>query len=184
MPMSLKAWEHLKLDLWAESLRGGDSVALKAWGTSMLPCVWPGDILTIRNLACEEAIPGDIVLVLQNSRVFIHRLVEKLPGLNGYSWITKGDAIPQNDPAVMELFGRVVEIRRGARTFVPSRQISRMQSATAWMLCRSDRLRNLALHIHESRTQMGSVSAGRLVRRLFGTLYSALAIRLSRTVQG
>jgi signal peptidase I len=184
MPIPLNAREHLKLDLWTESLRGGDSVALKAWGTSMIPAVWPGDILTIRNTAPEEAIPGDIVLVLQNSRIFIHRLVEKQLRPNGYSWITKGDAIPHNDPPVMDLLGRVVEIRRGGRAFVPSRRISWMQYATAWMLCRSDQLRNLALHIHEVRTQIGSTSVKRLVRRLSGTVYSALRIRLSRAVQG
>ena len=35
-----------KLDLAAEILRRCGTVQLKAWGTSMLPSVWPGDLLT------------------------------------------------------------------------------------------------------------------------------------------
>ena len=58
--------------------------------------------------------------------------------------------MPHNDPpaAASELLGRVTSIRRGNRSFVPSRRVSVFQSALAWMLCRWGRFRSLTLHIH------------------------------------
>jgi hypothetical protein len=147
--------EHLKLDLVVETLQTRGTVNLKAWGTSMLPSVWPGDLLTIQNIAWEDVIPGDIVLLLRGHRFFIHRLVEKRLNQSAPSWITKGDAVRHNDPPSTELptdlLGRVAAIRRGERSFVPGRRISLVHSAMAWMFCRSDRFRNLALRIHAAR---------------------------------
>lgn len=182
--MSLKAREHLKLDLAVEGLRSCGSIAVKAWGTSMIPSVWPGDLLTIRNVACEEVVPGDIVLVLRNDRFFIHRLIERRLSLNGQSWITKGDAMRHDDPPGMELLGRITGIRRGDRAFEPRRRISQTQSAMAWMLCRSDRVRNLALRIHAVRVQAGPARVVHSVRSVFGKIHSALGICLPPTIQG
>ena len=73
MPSMLDVREDTKLGLAAELLRGGGTVHLKAWGTSMLPSVWPGDLLTIQSAADDEVVPGDIVLVLRDNRFFVHR---------------------------------------------------------------------------------------------------------------
>jgi hypothetical protein len=146
--------QGLKLDLVAGALRSRGAVHLKAWGMSMLPAIWPGDTLTIQGAAYEEIVPGDIVLVLRDNRIFIHRLVEKLsekkqgcalPGL-----ITKGDSVPHCDPAATasDLLGRVIGISRANRSFVPRQQISRAHSSLAWVLCRSARFRSLALRVH------------------------------------
>jgi signal peptidase len=158
MPSPLKAREDPKLGLAAEVLRGHGTVHLKAWGTSMLPAVWPGDLLTIQRVAHDEVVPGDIVLVLRDNRFFIHRLVERRPGQDCDSLITRGDAMPDNDPpaAAAELLGRVVGIRRGHRSFVPSRHISVLNFAIARMLCRWGRVRSLALNIHAARLQAGT----------------------------
>jgi SOS-response transcriptional repressor LexA len=153
MPHTREAREDSKLGLAAEMLRSHGVVRIKAWGTSMLPSVWPGDLLTLRCTAREEVVPGDIVLALRENRFSIHRLIEKqeVSGL----LITKGDAVPQNDPpvAASELLGRVVGIRRGHRSFVPSRRISPLHSALARVLCRWDRARSLALRLHAMRMQ-------------------------------
>ena len=157
MPTTSATREHLKLNLVIETLQIWGAVNLKAWGTSMLPSLWPGDLLTIQNTAWETVVPGDIVLLLRDHRVFIHRLIEKRLDQNVPSWITKGDAMPLNDPPATEFptkfLGRVAAIRRGHRSFVPDRQISLAHSAAAWIFCRSDRFRNLALRIHAARTQ-------------------------------
>jgi hypothetical protein len=153
-----QAHEDPKLGLAAEMLRGQGTVELRAWGTSMLPSVWPGDLLTIQSVAHDKAVPGEIVLVLRDNRFFVHRLVEKRRGENCLSWITRGDAMPHNDPpaAAFELLGRVAGIRRGHRKFVPSRRVSLLHFALAWVLCRWGRVRNLALNIHEARVQAGT----------------------------
>ena len=124
----------------------------------MLPSVWPGDLLTIQSVAHDEVIPGDIVLVLLDGRFFIHRLLERRQNPDCISLITRGDAMPQNDPpaGASELLGRVAGIRRGHRSFVPSRRISLLHSALGWMLCRWDRFRNLALRIHMTRLEAGA----------------------------
>jgi signal peptidase I len=153
-----EAREDPRLVLAAEMLRRRGTVHLKAWGTSMLPAVWPGDLLTIQGVGHDEAAPGDIVLVLRDGRFIVHRLVEVQRGENCCSWITRGDAMPGNDPPApaFELLGRVAGICRGNRSFVPSRRISRLNFAMAWMLCRWGRVRSLALNIHAARLQAGA----------------------------
>ena len=146
-----------KLGLATEMLRRHGTVRLKAWGASMLPSVWPGDLLTIQSAAQDEVVPGDIVLVMTDSRFFVHRLVARRQDGDCLSWITRGDAMPQNDPpaAASELLGRVVGISRASRSFVPSRRNPPLHSVLAKMLCRWDRLRILALRIHAARQVVG-----------------------------
>jgi tetratricopeptide (TPR) repeat protein len=52
-----------KLELAATLLRAGGSIRIKALGTSMLPTIWPGDILHIEGKACGELAIGDVVVV-------------------------------------------------------------------------------------------------------------------------
>lgn len=183
MPSTLETREDPKLGLAAEMLRRRGTIHLKAWGTSMLPSVWPGDLLTIQNAAYDELIPGDIVLVLRDNRFFVHRLVEKRLGPDSLSWITRGDAMPHNDPpaAVADLLGRVASIRRANRSFVPSRRVLPLHSALAWMLCRSDRFRNLTLRMHAASLQAGPTRAGQLFRGVFGAVRGISGISASRT---
>jgi peptidase S24-like protein len=147
--MPMEDLENPKLGLAAEMLRCHGAVQLKAWGTSMLPSLWPGDLLTIQSAEYGEVVSGDIVLVMRDNRFFVHRLVERRRVQDSFSWITRGDAMPHNDPPVVasELLGRVAGVRRGNRSFVPSRKTSRLHSTLAWMLCR-DCFRSLMLRIH------------------------------------
>jgi len=149
----------------------------------MLPSVWPGDLLTIQSVAYDEVAPGDIVLVLRDNRFFVHRLVQKRRGQDCLSWITRGDAMPHCDPPVgtSELLGRVVGIRRANSSFVPSRRVTQLHSALAWMLCCWDRFRNLTLRIHAVRLRAGSTRAGQFFRNVFGAVRGILDISPSRT---
>jgi hypothetical protein len=172
MPSALEAREDPKLALAAEMLRCHGTVRLKAWGTSMLPSLWPGDLLTIQSAGYDEVVPGDIVLVLRNKRFFIHRLVERRRVQDCLSWITRGDAMPHNDPpaAASELLGRVSGIRRAHRSFVPSRRVSQFHSALAWTLCRWERFRNLTLSIHAARLRAGQTRPGQFVRGVWAAV--------------
>ena len=161
--------EDCKLDLAAEALRCCGTVRLKVWGTSMLPSLWPGDLLTLQTATQNDVIPGDIVLVLRDKRCFIHRLVAKQPGEDRVVFITCGDAMPDHDPPVAgaELLGRVIGVRRGNRSFVPSQRVSRFGSALAWLLCRSHLLRGLVLRFHAAHLA-GLKHWGRLGSNSFG----------------
>jgi hypothetical protein len=164
MPLTPDPHIDGKLDLVAETLRSNGTIQLKAWGASMLPSLWPGDLLTIQAAKRHEFAAGDIALILRDNRFFIHRLFAMRKTENRFEWITRGDAMPQSDPpvALSELLGRVIRIRRGNRNLVPSPRVSIFDSLLAWMLCRSDQVRNLALHIHSMRRELGG--AGQAVR--------------------
>jgi hypothetical protein len=161
IPSVLGTHEEAKLGLATEILRSGGAIRLKAWGTSMLPSLWPGDLLTIQGRGYDEAVPGEIVLVLRDNRLFVHRLVEKR-NQNPPSCITRGDAMLHNDPPAVAsgLLGCVVGIHRANRSFVPNRRVSQLQSGLGWTLCRWDRFRNLTLLMHAVRLRVFGVRAG------------------------
>jgi hypothetical protein len=143
---------------------------MRAWGTSMLPSVWPGDVLTIVGATSTEIAPGDIVLVLGRDCIFVHRLLGRHKDASLQAWITKGDAMPRNDPPASDsaLLGRVVSIRRGVRDLTPHRQVSRLQSLIALLACRSGRFRSTLLRLQGGRSK--SLSGGQNVAPPFRTM--------------
>jgi signal peptidase len=181
MPYTPEVREDPKLGLAAEMLRGHGTVCLELRGTSMLPSLWPGDLLTIQSAAHCEAVSGDIVLVMRDNRFFVHRLIERQQDQDRILWITRGDSVPQNDPPVSanELLGLVVGIRRGRHNLVPGRQVSLLQSVLAWMLCRWDHFRGLTLRIHAARLQAGQMP-GQFFRGVFGAVRRVPDVSLSR----
>jgi len=142
------ALNHPQLDLAAALLRAGSTISLRALGSSMLPAIWPGDLLTITSVSVGAARPGEIVLSVRNGRFCIHRLVQ-IGSASGADWITSGDALPGPDPAVpaAAILGRVVSITRGRRVLAPPR-LSAFGRLFAWILSRSDLLCKLVLRIH------------------------------------
>jgi signal peptidase I len=169
MQYTLEDHEDSKLGLAVEMLCLHGTVRLELKGTSMLPSLWPGDLLTIEYVAHDEIAPGDMVLVLRESRFFVHRLIEKQQSQERILWITRGDAVPQNDPPITasELLGRVAGVRRGKSSFVPARRLSPFQSALAQMLCRWHHFRGLALRIHAARLQAGPARSRQFLRGVF-----------------
>lgn len=154
--------EDVKLNLAVEALRCCGEVRLKARGMSMLPSLWPGDLLTVQAVSQHEVVPGDIVLVMRERRCFIHRLVGIQASGNGVHIITSGDAMPHCDPVTStQLLGRVTRVQRANRSFVPSSRISLADSAAAWILRRSSRCRNLAVRFHAARLRGLGLSAYR-----------------------
>jgi len=175
--------ENPKLGLAAEMLRCHGAVQLKTWGASMLPSLWPGDLLTIQSAAYDEVVSGDIVLVMRDNRFFVHRLVERRRVQDCLLWITKGDAMPHNDPPVgaSGLLGRVAGVRRGKRSLAPRRRVSRLHSMLAGMLCHWDQFRNLTLRIHAARLQAGPTAVRQSFRSVFGAVRGITGTTPSRT---
>ena len=50
-------------------------VRLRVHGESMLPALWPGDVVEIASCSPEDVRPGEIVLALRDGRLFLHRFV-------------------------------------------------------------------------------------------------------------
>ena len=105
-----------------EVVRSLGDVRLRTLGTSMVPAMLPGDLVSVRRAGLDEISAGEVVLFLQNGRLFVHRVV----GRNVVSaagnteepcLITRGDRVRHDDPPVSskELLGRVVSIERNNR---------------------------------------------------------------------
>jgi signal peptidase len=107
-------------ELIADALRAGHEARIRVTGTSMLPAIWPGDVLLVRPLGDTHFAKGNIVLFLRDGRLFAHRVVDR----SGDRLITRGDAVPDCDPPVSasELLGVVAGIVRhdGSMRVVPS----------------------------------------------------------------
>jgi signal peptidase I len=183
MPYTQENCGDTKLGLAAEMLRGRGTVRVKAWGTSMLPSLWPGDLLTIQSVSNEKVVPGEIVLVMRDNRFCIHRLIKKEQIQDCVFLITKGDAVPQNDPrvAASELLGRVTDIRRGNRSFVPNCEVSLMQASMTWMLRHCDHFRSAALRVHAVRIRASSTRTGKFLCGIVPAFRVIRSISVSRT---
>ncbi len=92
-------------------------VHLRVRGSSMLPWVRPDDVAVIRHAGIDEMRCGDVVLFKRESRLFVHRLVERHDALGEAQFMAKGDAHPEPDGMVdgEQVLGRVVRIYRGNR---------------------------------------------------------------------
>jgi len=131
------ARETLGCELAAEVLRSSGRLRLRASGASMLPAVWPGDILSVRSHDAVEVLPGDIVLFGREGKLVAHRVVERSLCQDRIQWVTRGDCVEGNDAPVSsrELLGRVTAIERGSRRLTPHQ--SAASRLASWILCRS-----------------------------------------------
>jgi len=75
MPDLAPAADALKCDLAAEVLRSSGQLRLRVSGASMLPALWPGDILTVHRHDPTQLRPGDLVLAARNGGLAVHHLL-------------------------------------------------------------------------------------------------------------
>jgi len=105
------------IEVIASALAGQGRISLRVRGSSMLPWVRPGDIAVIRRTDAAHVRCGDVVLILRDKRLFVHRLVKKHHSLGVTKFLAKGDAHPGDDGMIdgQEILGRVMKIYRGNR---------------------------------------------------------------------
>lgn len=135
-----------KLELCSAALRSGETIRIRAFGASMLPTIWPGDVLVIASASAEEVVCGEIVVAKREQGLVIHRLIAKTEA----HCVLRGDAMAQNDaPArTADVLGKIVEVRRGRRVIMPQQNIRPLQWALAFLLCHSWVCRTIALRAH------------------------------------
>ena len=148
------ARETLKSKLAVEVVRRFGEVRLRVTGASMLPSVWPGDILTVRRVSFSELRPGQIILCSRGAQLVAHRII----GHRQQHLVTRGDSLPQNDPLVGEdqVLGQVVSILRNGRRIDPS--FTQGQRMAAWVLRRSDFAARVLLRLRNSTDGPGGSS--------------------------
>jgi signal peptidase len=132
-------------------------VRLRVTGASMVPAIWPGDILTVRRVDPEELRPGQIVLYRRQANLIAHRVTRVVAD----HVVTRGDTLPVADaPASMDdVVGRVVSLERNGRRVCPQETL--WPAAVSLILRRSDFCLRVALRL------------GRLLRR---PAYAAISL--------
>lgn len=143
--------DELKRDLFVEVLRSFGQARLMVTGTSVLPAVWPGDILTVHHRDMEDILPGQIVLCARDGGFSAHRVVRMIQNRDCAFVITRGDRLVRTDPPVSagELLGRVTVIERGNRSIVPRGPF--WGQIASWILCRSELCTRLLLRLRSLR---------------------------------
>ena len=106
------------LELVAELLARGRSVAVRARGGSMRPALCDGDVITLGPLARAPR-RGEVVAARRGSLLVIHRVMALVPG----GVLLRGDACAAGDGVFTngELIGRAISARRGDERLSPVR---------------------------------------------------------------
>jgi signal peptidase I len=138
--------DRVGCELIAEALRAGNEARIRVTGTSMLPAIWPGDILRVRPSVEIPPDRGSVVLFLRDGRLFAHRVF----GRSGAQLITCGDSVPHCDApmAVADVLGTVAGLVREGKSErpVPSRTLTQRMAASA--IGRSNLVYRLVVRMH------------------------------------
>ena len=147
---------EVRLDLAAEVLRRFGEVRFVARGSSMIPSIYPGDVLTVRSQVIAEARHGHIVLALREGRFWAHRLIRKWRQGNRFVLATRGDALPDEDPSLDEsqVLGRVTSIVRYGKPVEFARADGFSTKLFRWAVRNSNALAKALLRRHSLRLRL------------------------------
>lgn len=144
-------WNRERCTLAADVLRQSGHLRLRVYGESMLPALWPGDVVEIASCSLQDVRPGDIVLALRDQGFFLHRLVSQDTG-GGFR--LRGDSMPGSDPPFSPeaLLGRLVHASNRGRSasamFLGPGIAAKWSRALGMLLCHTSLARRIALRLH------------------------------------
>jgi len=127
-------------DLTRDIVLNFGEVRIRALGTSMVPSILPGDLISIQRTDLTEISPGEVVVFERRGRFFAHRVVACSGGPDDRHLITRGDRLGHNDPPVSasELLGRVTTIERALRQSPPPGPLTGWKQLFSRLLRSSD----------------------------------------------
>lgn len=160
VPTSITEAYNTRLELAAEVLHRFGEVRFIAHGSSMVPSIYPGDLLTIRSDSVADARRGEIVLFLLGGRPYVHRVTRKWPERNRIAFATRGDALPKEDPSVdaTQLLGRVIAIQRRGKSVAIVRKPGSIARAHRWAVRNSPSYTRFLLAVHAFRMRLAGRS--------------------------
>lgn len=122
--MAVPTAESVQGELLAEIIRLHGRGRLRVQGTSMLPGLWPGDVIEVERRAPAEVEAGAIILYVRDQRLFAHRVLKKEACAGDYLLVARGDRLSRRDPPVRpeELLGEVTRVERAGKLLVPARR--------------------------------------------------------------
>ena len=152
------SWLGERSALAIESLRTSGRLRLRVHGASMLPTLWPSDVVEIEKSSPENIRPGEIVLAIRDGQFHLHRFVRHLR----QGFLLRGDSMPAADPVFPReaLLGRLVgrETRVGSeaksdRYVFPCSafRLGVLSRFAGWLFCHVDLARRIALRVHTRR---------------------------------
>jgi hypothetical protein len=149
-----------RLDLAAEVLHRFGEVRFIAHGSSMIPSIYPGDLITVRSDSAAAARRGYFVFFLLGGRPFVHRVMRKWPERNRVVFATRGDALPKEDPSVdaSQLLGRVTAIQRRGKSVAIIIKPGPFTRAHRWATRNSTTFARLLLAAHALRMRLSGRS--------------------------
>ena len=148
--------EILVLSVASEVLRTSGRLRFAALGASMVPTIFPGDILIIRRETAGSAQCGNVVLCSRAGRFCAHRLVAKQEQDGRLSLVTRGDALRENDPplAESELLGLVTTVIRGRKRIELDGHPTAREILLRWAARRSNGVVKWMVRWHELRSRL------------------------------
>jgi hypothetical protein len=146
----------LGCELAGEVVSTFGEVRLRVLGTSMVPSIHPGDLVSVQRAGLSEISPGEIALYLREGRLFAHRVVARAGSAEQPLLIMRGDRLRHNDSPVCasELLGRVHLIERGQRRLQPVTVLSLWERMILRLLRFSDRATYLYLRLDAGRQRL------------------------------
>ena len=122
-----------RISLAQDTLQQFGRLRFRAMGSSMLPAIAPGDILTFRTATPGDLVPGQVVLVQGDGRLVAHRLLSHAQGL----LTTMGDSLRVADAPLRSdrLLGVLDMHQRGSRTLPVGYDHDRLlPRTTRWLM--------------------------------------------------
>ncbi len=154
LPETVAGAESVRLQLVKEVLRRFGRARLRVQGTSMLPALWPGDVVEIVTAEVSRLRPGDLLLVDRDSRFFCPRFLGTVERSGRLLLRTKGDLLAREDPPVAPdaVLGRVDAVSGEAR---PPYWLAMLvcRVATVWPRPLTWMIQRRARHIHPDSSQ-------------------------------
>jgi len=133
-------------------LRASGKLFLRVTGWSMLPTIWPGDVLVVESASRSEVREGDIVLFTRGGRFVAHRVL-RTGTAEEMTLQTRGDALWKSDAPVSneELQGRVFMVLRNGKRVPPKTELSFAERLAASVFQRSEITARAIVRLHGAR---------------------------------
>jgi signal peptidase I len=140
-------------------------VRLRVFGTSMVPAILPGSLVSVDRANLSNISVGEIVLYSRDGRLFAHRVVARSAESEKPSLITRGDRLRYNDPPITsaEFLGRVTCLQdnkgRTRQDGLSASQPKLRERIVLGILKRSDLATSAYLRLSSLRNKLSAGSA-------------------------
>lgn len=155
-PQAKKCRSAVELALATEVLFAFGELRFVAQGSSMLPSIFPGDVLLVLRQPAASVHPGHVVLFSRDGRFCAHRVVRVVHVDGQRCIVTCGDGLAKEDPPIAEheLLGRVTAVLRFGKRI----EIAQTQSVPScwlrWAVRHSESIGTWLMQWHSLRTRL------------------------------